>query len=284
MKKLPMMKQVATPETFETPSNVLQDNVIAPTHVDFPTVGDDDRLGSKFASRSRAYVETERLLDEDLVRKRFDQQRKAFVANDEDADDSIEDAGGFAAFIGPDRTEAIAHWNIMSLVDAATDVESTPIPPQPPKIIPNEDADALFLLAQLSADAPRGYIIKQQQDEAASSAELFRAPSPAELLPSTAAILAAESGKVSGELHEQHPRNQTPHHPETNGVHPTEEPDPPKNETPARSTHRIMDMLNDDAEVPIPKPRVAREQTPAATPSRRLSISHGATPLRGPAI
>ncbi|KAF2688641.1 hypothetical protein K458DRAFT_440215 [Lentithecium fluviatile CBS 122367] len=263
-----------------------EDNVIAPTHtLDFPIVVADDRLGSKFASRSRAYVEAERVLDEDILRKRFDQQRKAFVANDEDADDSIEDiSGGFAAFAGPERTEALAHWNIMSLVDAAADVESTPVQPQPPKIISNEHADALSLLASISADrAP--LLLKQQDETMAPPAELLRAPSPVEPHPPTSAATASELNNVLHEApYKQYMQKPITPLPETNGVHPPAEPRALKNETPARSTHRVMDMLNDDAEVPVSKMRdsrpPAREQTPAATPSRRVSMSHGTTTSR----
>jgi hypothetical protein len=215
------------------------------------------------------------VLDEDLGRNRFDQLRKAYVANDGEADDSIDESSRFAAFVGPDRTEAVAHWNIMSLFDAATDIESTPVPPPLPKILPNKDADALFLLAQLSADAPRATSPKPHQDAVAPPpSDLQRASSPADILLPLENALASEPGYISeGPQYEQHTRKETPLQPETNAVHHTKESDPPKNETPARSTHRIMDMLNNDAEVPVPKSRGAREQTPVATSSRRFSTT-----------
>jgi hypothetical protein len=269
---------------IEARPNSLQDHVIAPTRVDFPTVVQDDRLGSKFASRSRAYVETERLLDEEIVRKRFDQERKAFVANDEDADDSLEDMPGrFATFAGPDRTEAIAHWKLMRLVDAAADVEST----LPTKVISNEQADALFLLASLSADVPRGAPPQDKQHHhgtVASPKEQLRQLSPVEefATSSTAAATAPEPESVLVDSsYEHYPHKHNTPRIEMNGLHPLKEPVPPKNETPARSTHRIMDMLNDDAEVPVSKLReprpFAREPTPAVTTPRRLSVNHGAT-------
>jgi hypothetical protein len=265
----------------------MQDHIIAPTRVEFPTVVDDDRLGSKFASRSRAYVETERLLDEDILRKRFDQGRKAFVAKDEDADDSLEDIpGGFANFAGPDRAEAIAHWNFMRLVDAAADVESTP----PTIIIPNEQADALFLLASLSADVPRGAPPQEKQhphEMAAPPDELRRASSPVEVFESTSAsaVTAPEPKDFFVEAsYERYPQKDKASLLKMNGVHPLKEPLPPGKETPARSTHRVMDMLNDDADVPVSKIRESRplayEHTPTASTPRRASASHGATPLR----
>ena len=120
--------------------------MLPPTYADGPNEGLDGRLGSKFASRSRAYVEADRELENDTRRKLFDQARAAFVDKDEDADDSIENlSGGFAQFAGPDRTEAIAHYNINSLVDAADDAA---------RVIPNDQATMLMLLAEASAARP----------------------------------------------------------------------------------------------------------------------------------
>ena len=128
--------------------------MLPPTYTDDPVKGADNRLGSKFASRSRAYVEADRELKNDVKRKTFDQLRKSFVDKDDDADDSIEDlTGGFAQFAGPDRTEAIVHYNINSLTDAAHDIERTPSPPiRLPKVqvIPNDQATMLMFLADLS--------------------------------------------------------------------------------------------------------------------------------------
>ncbi|PSN67837.1 hypothetical protein BS50DRAFT_587079 [Corynespora cassiicola Philippines] len=243
-----------------------EDNIIAPTYWDMPAETGDDRLEPKFASRSRAYVEAERLLDEEATRKIFDQQRKAFVKANEDADDAIETIpGGFARYIGPDRTEAIAHFNITSLVDAAFEVERTP-PPEPPQVISNEQADALFLLATLSEERPRGSLVEEklhdnqyQQDAPipapvatpAPEVEIKRQASPSENFysnPTTAVqeTIKSSPGKVAQLLN--HPVKPLTY-PEPNGVRYVRDAEPPKTEPPAKlSTNRITDLLNNDTD------------------------------------
>jgi hypothetical protein len=272
------------------------------TRMKFPTIDDDDRLGSKFASRSRAYVETEKSLNEDIYRKRLGQLREAFVAKDDDADDLIEDVPtGFAAFNGPDRTEAVVHRNIMDLIDACADVENAPAPPLlvPHKVIPNEQADALFLLASLSADAPREAPRQEEPDEpeqATLPADQVQEPSSMdapvaeENIPSalenmpSIEDLPMESANVPSETAEVQAisRYSTPVL-QTNGTLPAKELQVPKTETPARSTHRIMDMLNADVEVPTTKVRESQpsgnDHTPVATPSRRVNVNNGPSPF-----
>ena len=80
------------------------DNVLPPTYSDEPHHNEDDRIGSKFASRSRVYVEADKELEHESIRKRFSQARAAFVEKDEEADDSIEEVVlGVLCVVGLDR-------------------------------------------------------------------------------------------------------------------------------------------------------------------------------------
>jgi hypothetical protein len=263
--------------------------VLPPTYADGPIEGLDGRLGSKFASRSRAYVEADRELENDTRRKLFDQARAAFVEKDQDADDSI-DSGGFAQFAGPDRTEAIAHYNINILVDAAHDAA---------RVIPNDQATMLMLLAEASAARPL-HDSNLAASEMAASADLEKHPQAA---PSNVEqSLARESSPPRPSDAPLEMPSQAAHASPLPTSQPTlahaqEAPQPGHNETsaaqghdasdrpaPARTTHRIMDMLNDDADAPLSKPRasVPPTQDPPApsTPSGRdRSILHG-TPSR----
>ncbi|EUC42819.1 hypothetical protein COCMIDRAFT_102474 [Bipolaris oryzae ATCC 44560] len=272
-----------------------EDNVLPPTYSDEPHHAEDDRIGSKFASRSRAYVEADRELEHESIRKRFSQARAAFVEKDEEADDSIEDvAGGFARFDGPDRTEAIAHYNINSLADAAYEVERTPSPqPEEPKaeVIPNEHAALLMMLADVSSNQPRSstvpkpplhYPHPQQQPPPPSRAktpvikqEYTKEKTP-EIAPSAgppgipshaARSTPAESTQPvadpSYEIRRSEPSENTP----------AKEPEVPAKSTPRLSTHRIMDILNDDREVPVSR---TREQQP---PAQEKTISSKHEPL-----
>ncbi|KAJ4289771.1 hypothetical protein N0V90_011101 [Kalmusia sp. IMI 367209] len=278
-----------------------EDNILPPTRFSFPILGDDDRVGSKYASRSRAYVETERLLDNELHRKRFDRARKQFVSMDEDADDFVEDGlAGFAAFTGPDRAGAVAHWNIASLIDAANNIESTPIPLPTPKVIPNEEADALFALASLSAEAPRGVIVsKELQPEAAASSDADGPQAPPTELSRKATPIDHPSGlhptmlmpveKESVDVPVMAPQAQVfeaQHMPMvgTNSKQLSKEKLLPKNDIPIRSTHRIMDMLNNDSDIPpsISRPSLAAlsDKASADMSSHPTSFSQGAPPLR----
>ncbi|CAI6328373.1 unnamed protein product [Periconia digitata] len=233
-----------------------EDNLVAVTYMKFPTTTGDDRLESKYASRSRAYVDTEAMLDEDMLRKRLDQVRSDFVARNEDADDKIEDLP-FATYNGRDRTEAVAHWNVMSLLNAAKDVENAPPQPPPPAVIPNEQADALFLLASLSTEASRGPLpqIKKQPQDEPSPATLPRQSSPMEPLPSTEEQPLPDTATGQKSVDQpmvQDAPQKDPLRTEAIAVQqPTIDQPVAKSEAPARSTHRIMDMLNDEAESPV---------------------------------
>ncbi|KAL6154350.1 hypothetical protein ACJQWK_02128 [Exserohilum turcicum] len=274
-----------------------EDNVLPPTYSDEPHHAQDDRIGSKFASRSRAYVEADRELEHESIRKRFSQARAAFVEKDEEADDSIDDvAGGFARFDGPDRTEAIAHYNINRLADAAHEVERTPSPqPEPPKpeVIPNEHADLLMILADVSSNQPRSVtvpkpplhyphpqqqppppppraktpVIKQEHPRE-KSPEYAQPAMPSDVPSQTARDSPAESTRPAVDVTHEPPRS------EPQAPAPAKEPEAPAKSTPRLSTHRIMDILNDDCEVPVSR---TREQQPP--PQEKITM-----PTQDPSI
>ncbi|KAL5395519.1 hypothetical protein PMIN02_004031 [Paraphaeosphaeria minitans] len=273
-----------------------EDNVLPPACFAFPPLHRDDRVGSKFASRSRAYVESEHLLGEELRRAQFAGSLRDFILEDEDADDSILEAPtpvGFATFTGPDRAEAIAHQKIKDLIDAANDIESTPVAPQAPAVIPNEQADALFMLASLSADASRSTIgekapqpnheapvapIGQQTPSIGASQAIPPVQQP---IRSFAAFLNPVSNK-SDVVAQPKPAGVTDAI--QYAIQYVKDQVTPAKEPPARSTHRIMDMLNNDSDIAPatsrfpPTPSV--EQTPADVISHRISASQSATPSR----
>ncbi|RYN96344.1 hypothetical protein AA0120_g3165 [Alternaria tenuissima] len=284
-----------------------EDNILPPTFSDEPLHADDYRIGSKFASRSRAYVEADKELKNDSVRRQFTAARVAFVENDEEADDSIDDvAGGFAKFDGPDRTEAIAHYNITSLADAAVEVERTPTPqPEPPKaeIISNEHAALLMMLADVSAHQPRTTVVpkpqyhypdpRQQppppprattpiikQEPAREKSPEFAQPAVPLGLPSQAAHSSPpKSTQAAVDLTQSGPLS------EASATASAKETEVPAKSTPRLSTHRIMDILNDDQEVLVSR---NRESLPPArepsTPSMREASTHRRTPSRSDAL
>jgi hypothetical protein len=279
-----------------------EEHVVEPTHMEFLAINHgDDRLGSKFASRSRAYIETERMLDEKERRDTFEQELKAFLAQNEDLDDPIEGSpGGFAQFVGPDRSEAIAHHHISALVAAATELERTPTEPELPKVIANEQADALFLLASLSAERPQEDVTQQQpqpvQDTVptsppsqigtpASPTALLGPTSPFEPQSNASAAMSLETpttspAKPSG-VHDNF--GYTTPKQDATGVTVEQESEVVKKATPVRTSHRIMDILNDDEDVSVSKMRGSLppvfEPYPSASPARQENISQS-QPLR----
>ena len=279
-----------------------EDNVLPPTYSDEPHHNEDDRIGSKFASRSRAYVEADKELEHESIRKRFSQARAAFVEKDEEADDSIEEvAGGFARFDGPDRTEAIAHYNINSLADAAFEVERTPSPlPEPPKpeVIPNEHADLLMMLADVSSHQPRCSIVQKpplyyphpqqqppppprtktpvvkQEDTKEKSPKFAPSAIPPAVSSQVARSSPAESAQPGADVTREAAR------PEPAENAPAKELEVPPKSTPRLSTHRIMDILNDDREVPVSR---TREQQPPVQ-EKSTASTHRRTTSRSDAL
>ncbi|KAF1970154.1 hypothetical protein BU23DRAFT_570957 [Bimuria novae-zelandiae CBS 107.79] len=269
-----------------------EDNILPLARFAFPPLHADDRVGSKHASRSRAYIETERLLNNELRRVLFGRSLTHFITEDEDADDSIletPNAAGFATFTGPDRTDAIAHQNIKDLIEAANDIENAPIA--------DEATNALHVLAHLSAEVPRITVpknihpLKSNGSAAVNGPQvpprgLGRVPSPARA-PSESSVTIFNPTQTEPE-HAQRTNTQVQdlalqQQPSyvMNGIHPVKEKAVPPKELPARSTHRIMDMLNNDSDMPMPlstsrlPPTTSVDQTHSATPSRsgRLGLS-----------
>jgi hypothetical protein len=271
---------------------------LPPTYTDEPTKGGDDRLGSKFASRSRAYVEADRELANDTKRKLFDQARAAFVEKDEDANDSIDEiSGGFARFAGPDRTEAIAHYNITSLADAAGEVERTPSPtPQIPQIqiIPNDQATRLMFLADEAAHSravearklqdQQQTLPQSQSDNPIIKKEITRQPSPVFASPALPLAPLPSQSTHSSPFKPTQSAMDTPRS-ESSALEPIKAPEAPVNNPPTRTTHRITDMLNDDQEVPVSRLREsqppAQERKTPSTPSQREIASQHNTPAHG---
>ena len=274
-----------------------EDNILPPARFGFPPLNSDDRVGSKYASRSRAYVESERLLNDELRRVLFGGSLRHFITEDEDADDSILEVPapvGFAAFTGPDRAEAIAHQNIKDLLDAADDIENRPVTIS---VLPNEQADALYMLASISGDVPRNIVLKKEpKSEPMSSVAVAGLPTPL-----TVSDQVSSPNKTLQEppvplvrsvrTEPEHPLStvaqvQTlPSQPAVvSGIPPVKEQPVPTKEIPARSTHRIMDMLNNDSDTPPATSRIPpvplADRTPADIASNRLSTSQTSTPLR----
>ncbi|KAL5377633.1 hypothetical protein DPSP01_009686 [Paraphaeosphaeria sporulosa] len=273
-----------------------EDNVLPPARFAFPPLHRDDRVGSKFASRSRAYVESEHLLDEELRRAQFGGSLRDFILEDEDADDSILEAPtpvGFATFTGPDRAEAIAHQKIKDLIDAANDIENTPVAPPAPAVIPNEQADALFMLASLSADASRSTIEEKAQQpdreapvatvsQQAASIGAAQAMLPVKQPAGPFAAVLNPVSKKADVVAQRKPAGVTDAI--QYAIQPVKDQIAPAKQPPARSTHRIMDMLNNDSDIPPATsrfpPAASVEQTPADVTLHRISASQGPTPSR----
>lgn len=230
-------------------------------------------------------------------RRRFNQARIAHVANDDEASDSIEEAsGGFARFIGPDRTEAVAHHNMSSLIDAAFEVERTPSPEREApslQVIPNESALSLMFLADLSSQQPRtdsadhpmlpepqqAVTPKIKQEYIKRASPVF-APQDLPLIPSQ----AAHSSPVKASQPPVYITQDTPRS-EPNGISDTREVEAPPKVAPARTTHRIMDILNNDEEVPVSRVRESLPpiQEPSTSSRREAPIQHN-TPSHSSAL
>ncbi|KAF2182769.1 hypothetical protein K469DRAFT_690508 [Zopfia rhizophila CBS 207.26] len=267
----------------------VEDNIIAPTRMDHPSEDQDDRLPAKYASRSRAFIEFERLWEDARKRQDLADQRRVFVAKNEDVDDSTYNLpGGFATFVGPDRDEAVASFNIGSLVDAASEVEKAPAQPEQPEVIPNEQASALLMLASVSAERSTETPSQDKQQTVtateavtpAQQTELRRQVSPFELLSTASTAMSLETAKSSPTKGPQAIENHAPQF-EANGIQSAREVEAVKKESPAKvSTHRIMDILNNDQDIPSPRMRelkssVLSEQTPSTSSSRQESVNYG---------
>ncbi|KAL6705411.1 hypothetical protein ACN47E_007060 [Coniothyrium glycines] len=288
-------------KTFELGATDDEENVLPPTYTNELYCDKDDRVDSKYASRSRAYVEADKELEKEDVRRRLDLARSAYVDQNDDADDSMDDTlGGFAQFSGPDRIQAIAHYNLSSLANAANNVQRTPSLPRnvaKDYTVPNEHASMLMLLANLSAQQPRTIDTHSlRPDDRSIKHETNNPPqpmahgntTPAEPHPvwmsSPAGIpLTKPLDSLDGPA-QSSPTKDTREAPDHNTEAAQLETDDAtaaeetvggttKQMAPVRlSTHRIMDILNHDREVPVPRSR--ETQLPRPT-SQNLSHHNG---------
>jgi hypothetical protein len=271
-----------------------EENVLPPTYTDEPHHEFEDRIGSKYASRSRAYVEADHELEDDARRRRFNQTRSVFVAKDEDADDSIEDVtGGFARFAGPNREEAIAHYNLTSMAEAAAEVERTPTPcVEEPEIevIPNAQAVDLMMLAELSGQHMRDTAIHkitdpyQQSQQPELQLQPQRAATPPrtqELTTQASPLHAPPSFSFPSQAAHSSPIKPSSMVGQQTHQLPQSEPNSitevSRDAIPARvSTHRVMDMLNNDQDVPVFRSRDSHPPQPPpqepSTPSKRKDV------------
>ncbi|KAF2280437.1 uncharacterized protein EI97DRAFT_123269 [Westerdykella ornata] len=192
-----------------------EEHVVEATHMAFPLHDENDVLGSRYASRSRAYVETERMLRDDELRARLNQRRMSFVAANPDMDGE-DIPTSFGNFSGPEneREEAFAHYNLATLVEAMEVDGESPAPTQgeveplkpgvdeeprkiafvetPPTVIPNDQAAALFLLASISAERPLQAEQPHQQEQEAAQSEQTQERLTRELSP----VRAITPGKI----------------------------------------------------------------------------------------
>jgi hypothetical protein len=117
--------------------------------------------------------------------------------------------------------------------------------------------------------------------------ELTREQSP-EFAPPAIPLVLSSQAAYSSPIKNTQPAvdlTQEVSHPEPNGTAPAKEAEAPAKTTPRLSTHRIMDILNDDQEVPVSR---ARESQPPAqepsTPFMREASTHQQTPSRSDAL
>ena len=135
-------------------------------------------LPAKFDSRSRAFIETKRMWKEAEQRRALAKERKAFLKENADYDDSIENLpGGFAAFTGPDREYADVSYNVRTLAKAAKLVERAAAEKARIKVIPNSEATALLMLASLSEEAPPATPIEKNEKGKRPAASTTTTPS-----------------------------------------------------------------------------------------------------------
>lgn len=180
------------------------------------------------------------------------------------------------------------------------EIERTPSPqPEPPKpqVISNAQALDLMMLADLSAQQPRSKGIQDQPNlhQHVQSA-LYQDTSPRGSVAQHEPIREASSTVIAGsedlpvmppqELQSSPAKTvpavvqpvHEPIHTESNGSAMDSNPEPFKTTTPPRvSTHRIMDILNNDQDVPVFKSRDPQHTTTEQT-AQDFPISQQSTP------
>ncbi|KAF2811839.1 uncharacterized protein BDZ99DRAFT_519083 [Mytilinidion resinicola] len=224
-------------------------------------------LPAKSESRSRVYIETEEMWKQAEVRFNLDKARKAFVSQNEDADDAIENLpGGFAAYAGlsgNDRELATASYNVDTLADAAMQLEQTAADQAEAEVNPIEEATALLLLADLSAQLPPAPGTPPNRNEPLKPAAAAPMTTPARkiIIPpaspfgppsATSTAMSLETAESSPVMQpEQLPSSSRPTlFADVNGTPiPTVSQEAARDDAPAKSSNKITDLLNDDAEV-----------------------------------
>jgi hypothetical protein len=148
-------------------SNSLQDGVVPPLFGRSSAENPTGRLDKRYDSRSRVFIETERLAKEHEIRVRLqNEQQEALAESDSDSEPKLPVSGvfpqSFAAIDTDRRDHAVAILNVETLVRATEIVEEEANKPEPPpiEVIPNSDA---FGLQQLVAATE----LQQQKSEVA---------------------------------------------------------------------------------------------------------------------
>ncbi|OCK85300.1 hypothetical protein K432DRAFT_52158 [Lepidopterella palustris CBS 459.81] len=249
-----------------------ENNVLLPRHgAQYP-----DKLTGPlpaiYDSRSRAYIETEKMWKDAERRHTLEKERKTFLEQNPDFDDAVENLpGGFAAFTGPDREYATASYNVGTLIEAAEEVERAAAEKTEAKTIPNSEATALQMLASLSAEVlvPETPTTKEYQKQPAASTDVTPSRKPGDAPPTSPyGPPSATSTAMSLET-----ANSSPAKPsemasivaqptkllDTNGTLVPPKTEAVKTEAPSKSyTNKIIDLLNNDHDDPGPRMRGMR--------------------------
>ncbi|OCL14559.1 hypothetical protein AOQ84DRAFT_384632, partial [Glonium stellatum] len=248
-----------------------EDFVVPPRHgVQYPDKSTGP-LPAKFDSRSRAFIETKRMWKEAERRRALEKERKEFLKENADYDDSIENLpGGFAAFTGPDREYADASYNVGTLVKAAKLVERAAAEKARIKVIPNAEATALLMLASLSEEAPPATPVEKKGKGKKPAASTTTTPRKAGGIPPTSPYgpPSATSTAMSLETANSSPAKQAetaeiPAQPlpttDTNGVVAPSGNEVIKSEVPVKSySNKITDLLNNEHDDPGQRMRAMR--------------------------
>lgn len=142
-------------------ANVRQDSIIPPLQgVQYP-FRRTGKLPAEYDSRSRYFMETEGLWTDCERRQLLQEEQERFL--EENAQEfehpAMAVAGGFASFDGPPRHYTRAHSYLQLMSDAAEELDrqakaSEKAKEDKAKILPNEEAWRLQILADLSSTQP----------------------------------------------------------------------------------------------------------------------------------
>jgi hypothetical protein len=142
-----------TSSSEQSISNGLQGGVVPPLYGRSSAENPTGRLDKRYDSRSRFFIETERLSMEHEIRLRLQrEQQEALTESDSDIEPKLPVPGvlppTFAAIDTDRRDQAVAILNVETLVRATEAVEEEANKPEPSPIpvIPNSDAFGLQTL------------------------------------------------------------------------------------------------------------------------------------------